>query len=1084
MLTLQLCTDRKQNTKELLTQVCSNAQNGIDGQLILVPEQFSHAMERRLCTMGGDTISRYAEVFSFSRLASRLFSVIGGVAENETDASGQLMLMSRAVEQVQSRLKLYGTGSTRPELLLQLLDTLDELRSFRVSPDTLRKTGMEVDGVLAVKLEEFALLLESYEAACANMGQNPETKLNRLLFGLERSDFAKDRRIYIDCFVDFNGVERDIITQMLLQNADITVALHCDSPDDGAPQFEAARDTAKKLLSIAGQYDIPHRVVRMNETEGDAALRMVRELLFSGLGSVNPDSDGSVSFLEEQDIMSVCRTAAGEILSLIQKGYRWRDFTVACPNYEAYRSAIEAVFRRAEIPAYFAGDTGMMEQPMVRMILSALTAATEGMSLNAVLNYLKSGFLSVDRELCDRLENYAFLWNVQGTKWEKRWSMNPYGFQREEDERARQLLSELNSLRVQLIQPLITMRDALRRAKNTADMVLAVHGFMEDIFLNEKMNEIAVQLQDRDQLQRAQEYAQVYTVFCGLLEQMYGILGSSVRTVEEFCRMLRVALSRCSVGTIPAGLDCVSVGDMGSQRQADTPVVFILGADEGDFPRASDSQSLLTDGERAKLVSLGFHVKPTAAGRLDREVATISSVLNAPSQRLIIGGVRGKESYYLKRCKKMFPNSRIISGDLSIIRHSSREYLTYLSTLQNVSLEECDKSLWDKLQRIVKADDYAISQLSENGVKALYGSTLRLSSSKIDCLASCRFFYFLQYGLRAKERKEAKVDPSLYGTFVHDVLEHTSRDVMALGGFHKVSLEQVLDIAKHHMDRYTEENLTDLFDSARAEYLFRRNYNEVQMVVRELYEELSVSKFEPAWFELHFAAGERLPAIQIVGEKMTAKLEGFVDRADVWRDGDRVFVRVVDYKTGKKSFDYAKILNGMGLQMLLYLFALELYGEKLLDHALTPAGVLYFPARIESISLKDKNEYSDSKRHQKQRRSGLLLEWDSVLQAMEPCEENPIFLPYQIKKDGERTGDLASMERLGRLKAFVFRKVAELGDELYSGLISPNPYYYDGKSEVCGYCPYKMICGGQERERIIQKIKDPEFFWKELEKDG
>ena len=252
------------------------------------------------------------------------------------------------------------------------------------------------------------------------------------------------------------------------------------------------------------------------------------------------------------------------------------------------------------------------------------------------------------------------------------------------------------------------------------------------------------------------------------------------------------------------------------------------------------------------------------------------------------------------------------------------------------------------------------------------------------------------------------------------------------------------------MEWYAQTHLTDVLQTARTEYLFHRSFSEVRMVVTELYRELSISQFEPQWFELNFADDGALPAVRIVGEKMQAELHGFVDRADIWRSGDRVFVRVIDYKTGKKSFDFSHVFYGLGLQMLLYLFALEQTGGCLMDTQLKPAGVLYFPARVERVSVDDKRAEAkiEEKQRKAQKRSGLLLNTAPVLQAMEPCENEPCYLPYTINKEGEREGYLASEEQLARLERFVFRKVASLGDSLYSGEIDPNPYYFDMKDNA------------------------------------
>ena len=207
MLELWLCPSRKQNTARVMQALCEKTAQ----RILVVPEQFSHEAERMLCRAGGDTISRFAEVLSFSRLASRVFSIEGGSACEETDAGGRLLLMALAVEQVRPRLKLFGASTSRPEFLLQLLDTLEEFRAYCLRPELLRAASEKLSGALAVKTEEFALLMESYDAACANAGQDPSSRLTRLAAALETGTFAAGRQLYLDGFTDLNGVELEIL---------------------------------------------------------------------------------------------------------------------------------------------------------------------------------------------------------------------------------------------------------------------------------------------------------------------------------------------------------------------------------------------------------------------------------------------------------------------------------------------------------------------------------------------------------------------------------------------------------------------------------------------------------------------------------------------------------------------------------------------------------------------------------------------------------------------------------------------------------------------------------------------------------
>ena len=352
--------------------------------------------------------------------------------------------------------------------------------------------------------------------------------------------------------------------------------------------------------------------------------------------------------------------------------------------------------------------------------------------------------------------------------------------------------------------------------------------------------------------------------------------------------------------------------------------------------------------------------------------------------------------------------------------------------------------------------------------------------------------YFLKYGLRAQERREITVDPAEFGTYVHAVLEKTVEEVMELGGFHEVDQDRTLDIAHRHAGDYARERFRDL-DSERLNYLFLRNGLELDMVVRELHRELSRSEFVPVQTELYFGPqgkhareeqAQTMPAVPIRGRTMDAELQGFVDRVDLWCDGFRRFVRVVDYKTGRKDFDYCDVYNGVGLQMLLYLFALEQGGEELFGGRLIGAGVQYFPARFPYLSEDGRLSAEEAeKEHIKNaKRRGLILRDEDVVQAMEPGSEITR-LSCKFNKNGELVGDVADAAQLRQLREYIFAFLGDMVDDIAAGRVDANPYMRGSSHSACAFCPYGSICAGEkEAGRRNYKAMTAQRFWEEIER--
>ena len=361
---------------------------------------------------------------------------------------------------------------------------------------------------------------------------------------------------------------------------------------------------------------------------------------------------------------------------------------------------------------------------------------------------------------------------------------------------------------------------------------------------------------------------------------------------------------------------------------------------------------------------------------------------------------------------------------------------------------------------------------------------LNLSASQVDKQADCRLAYFLKYGLRAKEQKPVSVDPAEFGTYVHAVLEQTAREICQRGGFKSVSLEETMDIARKYSDEYTAAHFSQI-DSQRIAYLFRRNDRELMMVVEELWNEFQQSSFVPVDFEVAFGDQAQMPAIQIPGQDMPAQLRGFVDRVDAWQENGRNYYRVVDYKTGKKDFDYCDVFNGLGLQMLLYLFALEQEGEQLLGKNPVPAGVQYFPARVPILSADGNlsDEEAQQERQSLWKRKGLILADDDVLQAMEDAD-SPTRLSCRRKKDGTVTGDIASREQFKLLNRYVFHLLGKMVDDIASGNVTPNPYTRGSSHNACRFCPYGVVChAATVKDRRNYKMMSSQRFWDEITKE-
>ena len=1081
MLTLLIGTDWTKNTDRIFRAIASDVCNKKPGRILIVPESISHDAERSLCTYAGDTASRYAEVLSFSRLPARVRDINGGAQYACMDSGGRVVAMASAAVQLHGKLKAYASVETRPEFLVDLIAGMDEFKRCCISAEDLMKASRTTEGGLAQKLEELSLLLETYDAICSQGMRDPSDQLTLLLEQLESCDFAKNHVFYLNGFSDFTGQQLAIVNHLIEESENVVISLNCDQPASAIPAFEKAGDTAAKLLSFASRLGIETKIVTVEDDK--CALSTVRSTLFNADAANEMATGDCVRVYRTDSVAHECDAAAALVLEHVRNGCRYRDIRIVCTDMSAYTDPLRMCFNRRGIPVYISGTEDILDMPIINTVLAALEAATCGFEQKTVVRYLRSYLSPLEMDVCDKVENYAFLWNIHGDRWKKPWTNHPKGLTKEFDEESQCALRELNDYRALALNPLIRLEEGFKKAVCLKEQIAAVYQFLEDIHLAARLEQMAEIAGKDGETATIQVFGQLWEILVGALEQLYDVLGHSTWDSENFTKLFKLLLSQYDVGTIPPVLDCVTTGAVGSMRGHQVRHLIVLGALEGSLPRYGSSGGVLTEQERSTLRHLGVPLTGGAMDSLQSEFADIYNVFCGAGESITVSCPAGQPSFIYRRLLDLAgaetpvnihlgaAEANVMDASAVIVRNGTAENAKHLSI-------ESD------YHRLVSATQHDLGKIGQENIKALYGDKLYLSASKIDKVADCRLAYFLKYGLRAQERKEAVVDPAEFGTYVHDVLENTARTIKERGGFKSVSLEETLGIASDFAKAYAQENFSQI-DSERLTYLFNRNTQELELIVTELWEELQDSDFEPFDFELKFGYEGKMDCIRFGGRNMQAQLEGYVDRVDTWNNGFQNYFRVVDYKTGKKDFDYCDVYNGLGLQMLLYMFALEDNGEDHLGAKSIPAGVQYFPARVPIVSADGNlpDEAVCAERTKKLTRKGLLLKDDEVLRAMEPYDK-PVRMDYSRKKDGRLAGDLADRGQMKLLKSYVFMLLGKIVDDIASGNVEPNPYTRGSEHNACRFCPYGAVCHPVYVEgRRDYKTMNAQWFWEAVEKE-
>ena len=821
MLRVILGTDWVANRDEILRQLSDDVKNERENRILMVPELISHDMERRLCSVAGDTTSRYAEVLSFTRLTQRVSEYTKIAPEECLDNGGRVVAMAAAAGQLRGSLKAYAAVETKPEFLTGLVDAVDEFKRCCITPEDLQNASNRCEGVFAQKLSELALLYNAYDGITAHGRRDPRDQMTWLLERLADSDFAENHVFYIDGFPDFTRQHMAILNHLICTSPLVVISINCDVPGSDHMAFQKAGETAKTILRSAKSLGVETEVRTIAPSNGPVS--KVWSQLYQG--RIVRQNTENVTALRAETPYKEATLAAQKIRSLLYGGIRYRDISLVCSNTSAYAAAISSVFLRCNIPYYLTGKECVLERPAIHTVLYAMEAVLGGFEQDDVLRYFRSAMSPLSLSQCDRLENYVLLWSIGGSGWCNEWKNHPGGLGKEWTEKTSAELAALEDLRTKGIEPLIHLRDGLRAAVKLSQQVEALYAFLEEITFAKRLRAAANRYGWEGDNRGAQVLDQLWSILLEAIEQMHDVLGETVWDSLGFFRLFRLLLSQYDVGTIPTVLDAVTVGNASAMRCQQAEHLIVLGMLEGEMPGYSGSVGVLTDWERTALREMGVPLTGGALEGLQAELAEIYGVFCGARSSVTAVCPGGMPSFIYRRLAEMAGGEKVWEESIALSGIDKGETAAYLVEIGEKTAADT-LGLGTLYGAIADGTSYQHGTVTPDNVRGLYGEMLELSASQVDKFADCRMRYFLQYGLRVRERKPAAVDPAEYGTYVHAVLEDTAREVMEKDGFHNLSVHETLEIARKYSAQYIAAHFSGL-ESQRISYLLNRNAQEL-----------------------------------------------------------------------------------------------------------------------------------------------------------------------------------------------------------------------------------------------------------------
>ena len=1079
--------------------------------LIIVPDQFTMQTQKDLVMRSDRGGILNIDVLSFGRLSHRILEEVGTKEMPVLDDTGKSLVLQKIAADLKEQLPAMGSLLHKQGYIHEVKSAISEFMQYGISTQDMDKliASAEKRGALAMKLRDLKTLYRGFQDYIRDHFITTEETLDVLRRSLVKSKILPDSVVVFDGFTGFTPIQNRLIQELMrvCEETIVTVTIGEEEDPyqmDGEQKlFHLSKKTVADLVKLAAEAEVtrgedvfvkggPNRFTEAS------ALCYLEQNLFRYQYEPYTEKQCEIRMFEALSPREEVHQTALYIRKLIrEEGLTYRDIAVVIGDLEGYASYVETEFGQLEIPCFLDRTRGIVLNPMIEYIKSALQLYIRDFSYDTVFHFLRSGMADISREEIDELENYVIRTGARGYRtysrlFTRKTEEMQQGSGQEDTERAEETMERLNRIRQQFADTVEILHMA-PRAK-AGEYVDHLYDFLEQNQVQQKLLNYQQRFEQEGDLAKAREYAQIYRLVMDLLDQIYELLGEEEISLQEFADILEAGFGEITVGTIPQNVDRIVVGDMERTRLKQVKVLFFLGVNDGNIPKNVSKGGIISDMDREFLIESGTEMAPSPRQQMYIQRLYLYLNMTKPSERLYLSyakvnsdGKGIRPSYLIDTVRKLFPQlaveypqnrSRLeqIEGRQEGARYLAEELREYADG----TLREEERQDFYLMYRAYEADPegrdrltaaafrrYKESGLSRIVARALYGRQLENSVSRLETYAACACRHFLQYGLSLQEREEFGFEVSDMGNVYHAVLENFAGKLAESGRTwwdfdENFATQAIKEAVEGYAATYGE---TVLYSSARNEYAITRMSRILTRTVLTLQQHLKQGSFQPDDYELSFRFAEDLDSIHVdLSEEEKMHLQGRIDRIDVSEDAEHVYVKVIDYKSGNKKFDLAALYYGLQLQLVVYMnAAMELESRKHPDKEIVPAALLYY--HIDDPTIETPVELTQEQINEeiltKLRMNGVVNSDPAVVERLDRfLQDKSKVIPVEKKKDGSfsaRSGIL-SREELQVVSSYVDTKIREIGREILDGKIAANPYE-KGNEEACTYCAYKKVCG-------------------------
>ncbi len=1056
--------------------------------VLIVPEQSSFQAEKAVLQKVGDKAMLNSTVLSFDRLFDEVGRKSGGICGNILNDAQKIVFMHRALNYVKDDLILWKKYTSSISFAKTMLDTVGEFKINGITyTDILNKAQNISSGFLKNKLLDIARIYEEYDNFLKEKFIDPVDKLTKLSLMLEKSDYFCGKTVFIDSFKDFSGQQYRILKHILSQADDLYITFTFNPTKNTkygiytnvSKNIENLKTLAASRNVVFEEYTLTEADIKHKSTDLENL-----EKLLSG-ENIQLESCEDIKITKLPSIFDEADFVASKIRELaIRENYCFKDFVIICRDADVYKEAVASACEKNEVPLFYDNRLPLSSFPL-SVAVDSLFSSLE-FSSDAILRFHKTGLGTLNTEEITTLENYIYLWNIDHELWDKDWDMNVKGFVKEEiTKTSSDDISRINNLRQKALEPILFFREKI--GNSAYSVAKSIFDVFEKYNFAKKLNELREQFKNEEILYSETLIEQSFQDYIAVLDSLVSCFGNKSITTEEFYSALKLAVTSTTVGTVPQHLDEVSFGSADRIRASSPKITFIIGANQGVFPKNAFSNGIFSVAERDKIIKSGLLISDNSISTAINENFLVYTNLCSATKKLYItyalksiSGVNLQPSAFVLKIKDglSIKEDDLFSSENSYI-NSPQTVKAAISTFCKLinsdkktafAIKEAldSEGYFELTESLLSAGDGSDKLISAETAQKLYGKNITMSATKFDTFNHCPFSFFCRYGLGIQKPQRAEFDVLQKGLIVHFVLEK----------FITQNGENLKNITDNETDILVDRYINDYLDSVQgyrttednlSRYLVSLISRSLKDVAKHIRDELNQSEFVPVGCEVKI--GENIGEINVTFPLRDGKIQlrGSIDRVD--KCGD--FIRIVDYKTGSKKFHLSDILVGLNLQMLIYLYAIT-KGRGIDDNF--AAGILYQPAKRD---IKEKGLAMN----------GLLTNNVDVLKSMENTQQGEYIPKFTItQKSGQiykKQTSFVPQETFSLIFDLIEKKMTECGERILQGDISVYPTDGLGDDDACKYCDFKAICNYNQpknkkaqtfsNDKIIEKLKAGEY---------